>query len=181
MISVDNLSKSFGASVLFENACFKINRRERVGLVGRNGHSKTTLFRILSGQEEADSGHIAIPKNYRIGYVKQTIDFTEKTVFDEGVRGLPENETAHHWKVEKFWQGSVFPQKISNAPAGSFRQVSGPVESYQRNFSPNRTCCFLMNPPIIWTSPLSAGLSAFYPNGPGKYLLLPMTAGSWIP
>ena len=117
MISVDNLSKSFGASVLFENACFKINRRERVGLVGRNGHGKTTLFRILSGQEEADSGHIAIPKNYRIGYVKQTIDFTEKTVFDEGVRGLPENETAHHWKVEKILAGLGFsPEDLERPP-----------------------------------------------------------------
>jgi ATP-binding cassette subfamily F protein 3 len=108
MISVDNLTKSFGASVLFENVSFKINRRERVGLVGRNGHGKTTLFRILSGQEEADSGHIAVPKNYRIGYVKQTIGFTENTVFDEGIRGLPENEASHHWKVEKILAGLGF-------------------------------------------------------------------------
>ena len=77
MISVDNLSKSFGSSVLFQNASFKINRRERVGLVGRNGHGKTTLFKILSGQEAPDSGSIAIPKNYRIGYVKQEINFSE--------------------------------------------------------------------------------------------------------
>jgi len=108
MISVDNLSKSFGSSILFQNVSFKINRRERVGLVGRNGHGKTTLFRILSGQEEADSGHIAIPKNYRIGYVKQEIDFTEKTVFDEGIRGLSENAASHYWKAEKILAGLGF-------------------------------------------------------------------------
>ncbi|MBN2408805.1 MAG: ATP-binding cassette domain-containing protein, partial [Candidatus Aminicenantes bacterium] len=49
MISVENLSKSFGRQVLFDSISFKINRKERVGLVGRNGHGKTTLFRILAG------------------------------------------------------------------------------------------------------------------------------------
>ncbi len=110
MISVDSLSKSFGASVLFQDASFKINRRERVGLVGRNGHGKTTLFRILSGQEEADSGNISIPKNYRIGYVKQEISFTEKTVFAEGIKGLPEDSSAHYWKVEKILAGLGFSE-----------------------------------------------------------------------
>ncbi len=116
MISVDNLSKSFGASVLFQNVSFKINRRERVGLVGRNGHGKTTLFRILSGQEEPDAGHIAIPKNYRIGYVKQNIDFTSETVFDEGILGLPEDGAAHHWKVEKILAGLGFSQDDLKRP-----------------------------------------------------------------
>jgi len=111
MISVDNLSKSFGASVLFKNVSFKINRRERVGLVGRNGHGKTTLFKILSGQAVADSGNIAIPKNYRIGYVKQEINFTEKTVFEEGIRGLPEDAASHYWKVEKILAGLGFVER----------------------------------------------------------------------
>ena len=107
MISVDNLTKSFGASVLFQNASFKINRRERVGLVGRNGHGKTTLFRILSGQVNADSGNIAIPKNYRIGYVKQEIGFTENTVMEEGIKGLSEDSASHYWKVEKILYFSI--------------------------------------------------------------------------
>lgn len=111
MISVDNLSKSFGSSVLFQNASFKINRRERVGLVGRNGHGKTTLFKILSGQEAPDSGSIAIPKNYRIGYVKQEINFSENTVFEEGIRGLPEDAASHYWKVEKILAGLGFDEK----------------------------------------------------------------------
>jgi ATP-binding cassette subfamily F protein 3 len=111
MISVDSLSKSFGASVLFQNASFKINRRERVGLVGRNGHGKTTLFRILSGQENADSGNIAIPKNYRIGYVKQAFSFTENTVLEEGIKGLPEDATSLYWKVEKILAGLGFNEE----------------------------------------------------------------------
>ena len=51
MISVENLTKRFGNQLLFDQVTFKINPRERVGLVGRNGHGKTTLFRIIVGEE----------------------------------------------------------------------------------------------------------------------------------
>ena len=77
MISVDNLTKSFGSLELFDFVSFKLNPRERLGLVGRNGHGKTTLLRILTGEEQPDSGIINIPKNYRIGYVRQHLEFTE--------------------------------------------------------------------------------------------------------
>ena len=75
MISIENLSKSFGAHTLFENISFKINHRERVGLVGRNGHGKTTLLKMIVGEESADGGDILTPvptsadldgENYRI-------------------------------------------------------------------------------------------------------------------
>ena len=56
MISIENLSKSFGGQILFDKASFKINARERVGLVGRNGHGKTTLIRIITGHEAFDEG-----------------------------------------------------------------------------------------------------------------------------
>ena len=58
MISTDNLTKSYAGQSLFEEASFKINAKERVGLVGRNGHGKTTLFRLITGEEKPDSGTI---------------------------------------------------------------------------------------------------------------------------
>ena len=108
MISIENISKSFGGQTLFEKAGVKLNPRERVGLVGRNGHGKTTLFRLILGEEAPDEGEIVIPKNYRIGYVEQHIRFTEETVLQEGMRGLPESESDHHWKVEKVLSGLGF-------------------------------------------------------------------------
>ena len=108
MISVDNLWKGYGPQVLFEGISFKINPRERVGLVGRNGHGKTTLLRLITGEEESDKGAIVIPKNYRIGYVTQHIGFTEDTVLKEGMKGLPETQKDQHWKVEKVLSGLGF-------------------------------------------------------------------------
>ena len=80
MIGVENLYKSFASQVLFEDASFKLNPKERIGLVGLNGHGKTTLFRIIIGEESPDTGTISIPKNYRIGYVRQHLDFIRDTI-----------------------------------------------------------------------------------------------------
>ena len=88
MISFDNISKSYGARVLFENVTFNINKGERIGLVGRNGHGKTTLMRIITGEESADEGKISIPKNYKIGFLKQHISFSKKTVIEEDIQQL---------------------------------------------------------------------------------------------
>ena len=88
MIKVINLSKSFSTQLLFDSVSFSINQKERIGLVGRNGHGKTTLLRIIIGEEQADSGEIAIPRNYRIGYVTQQLLFSEQTVLAEACREI---------------------------------------------------------------------------------------------
>jgi ATP-binding cassette, subfamily F, member 3 len=108
MIAAENLSKAYGGHVLFDRIGFKINAKERVGLVGRNGHGKTTLFRIIIGEEDFDNGNLTCPKGYRIGHVQQQLRFTEETVLKEGVLGLPESEKEHHWKVEKVLAGLGF-------------------------------------------------------------------------
>jgi len=108
MIGVENLHKSFGSQILFEGAGFKLNPKERIGLVGLNGHGKTTLFRIIIGEESPDVGTISVPKHYRIGYVRQHLDFTKDTVLKEGMTGLAAQERDHYWKVEKVLAGLGF-------------------------------------------------------------------------
>lgn len=118
MIAVESLSKSYGPQLLFDDINFKINRKERVGLVGRNGHGKTTLFRLMVGMESPDSGKIYIPKNYRIGYVEQELRFTEETILKEAAKGLPAAEAERTWKVEKVLAGLGFDgQDFSRRPA----------------------------------------------------------------
>jgi len=108
MLFVENLTKGFATQLLFEHAEFTIAPRERIGLVGRNGHGKTTLLHLIVGEEQPDGGSITYPKNYRIGYVRQHIEFTEDTVLKEGIRGLPATEQDQHWKVEKILAGLGF-------------------------------------------------------------------------
>lgn len=122
MIAVEGLWKSFGRQVLFENIGFKINRRERVGVVGRNGHGKSTLFRVIAGLEQPDAGTISIPKNYRLGYVEQEPRFTENSVLDEAAKGLPSAEADRFWKVEKILFGLGFSPDDLGRPPG---EVSG--------------------------------------------------------
>ena len=108
MITVQNLSKQYGSHIIFDDVAFNLNSRERVGLVGKNGHGKTTLFRLLTGQEQCDEGIIKIPKDYRIGYLNQHIHFTKPTVLEEGCCGLPASQKEDEWKVEKTLSGLGF-------------------------------------------------------------------------
>jgi ATP-binding cassette subfamily F protein 3 len=120
MVKAVNLSKSFGIQLLFDNVSFSINPKERVGLVGRNGHGKTTLFRIIIGEEQADSGEITVPRNYRIGYVTQQLLFAEQTVLAEACRGLPEHLHGETWMAEKILSGLGFSREDMQRSTSEF-------------------------------------------------------------
>jgi len=120
MISVQYLSKQYTDQVVFDKISFNLSPRERVGLVGRNGHGKTTLFRMLIGQEEYDEGIIAIPNNYRIGYLNQHINFSRPTVLEEGCSGLPDGQKADDWKVKRVLSGLGFSEDDFNRDPAEF-------------------------------------------------------------
>ncbi len=106
MIQVSNLSKSFASRKLFENITFSLGKNEIVGLVGKNGCGKSTLFKILIGQESADSGDVITPKSYKIGYLDQHIHFNKETVLDECIQVL--NSDLDSYKAEKILSGLGF-------------------------------------------------------------------------
>ncbi|HDZ83676.1 MAG TPA: ABC-F family ATP-binding cassette domain-containing protein, partial [Nitrospirae bacterium] len=110
MIQVSNLDKCYGQQVIFDKAGFILNPGERVGLVGRNGHGKTTLFKMILGQDHIDSGSINIPKEYKIGHLSQHITFSEKTVLKEACQSLPETEDGidETYKAEVILMGLGF-------------------------------------------------------------------------
>lgn len=110
MIKINQLSKSYFARELFTDVTLQMNAGERLGLVGRNGFGKTTLFRLILGQEEPDSGDITIPRNYRIGHLEQHLHFEQSTVLDEAALGLPEDEVHSIYKAEAILFGLGFSQ-----------------------------------------------------------------------
>src|SRR5512134_2475124 len=83
LITANSLSKSFGAEDIFANISFSVAKGARLALVGPNGIGKTTLLRILIGQEEPSSGSVTRARSLRIGYLPQEADFELKgTLWD---------------------------------------------------------------------------------------------------
>ncbi len=108
MLTIESICKGFGNQTLFEDASLQINPGERVGLVGRNGHGKTTLLHIIAGYDHPDEGRVNCPAGYRIGILSQKIVFSESTVRKEAMTGLPDHEREHYWKAEKVLAGLGF-------------------------------------------------------------------------
>jgi len=71
VVSVQNLTLSFGEQTLFSDVSFDIYEKEKVGFVGANGVGKTSLFKIIKGDYLADSGACFIGKNVKVGYMEQ--------------------------------------------------------------------------------------------------------------
>lgn len=85
VLTVDNLTKGFDGTVLFDNICFQIKRGERVALIGSNGTGKTTILKLINGIIPADSGSIYLGAKVNIGYYDQehhVLD-PDKIIFDE--------------------------------------------------------------------------------------------------
>ena len=101
MLKVQDLSISFDGKQVFENLNFVVNDKEKVGLIGRNGCGKTTLFKILSGKIKDYEGEVSIPKGYKVGYLEQHLQFIQETVLEEACLALPEYKKEATWDAEK--------------------------------------------------------------------------------
>ncbi len=96
LISTKNLSKTFGSKELFSSLSLSINDREKIAIIGRNGVGKSTLLKILSGQEEADSGDVIKQKHLKMAYIPQSPSYpkesTVEQVLIEATKGSREDE-----------------------------------------------------------------------------------------
>jgi ATP-binding cassette, subfamily F, member 3 len=77
LFRLSDIYKSYGGTEILRGVSFQINPNEKVGLVGRNGAGKTTVFRVITGEESADSGEVLKLNNLKIGLLEQHVDFTE--------------------------------------------------------------------------------------------------------
>ena len=84
MLSINQLTKSYGGHTLFSEISFRLTPGDRVGLIGKNGAGKTTLMRLISGDETPDSGSTTLEKSKAIGFLRQDMDFEKgRTVLEE--------------------------------------------------------------------------------------------------
>ncbi|SJZ50676.1 ATP-binding cassette, subfamily F, member 3 [Trichlorobacter thiogenes] len=91
MVHLSNITKQHGSQVLFRDASFQILPGSRTGLVGPNGAGKTTIFRIITGEEEADSGDMTCAKRTTIGYFSQDVgDMSGRSALEEVMAGSAE-------------------------------------------------------------------------------------------
>ncbi|HSQ46716.1 MAG TPA: ABC-F family ATP-binding cassette domain-containing protein [Lutibacter sp.] len=91
MLNVHNLSVSFAGSDLFSGVTFKLNKGDRIGLIGKNGAGKSTLLKVLSKDIENSGGTMAFDKEVRIGFLRQDIDFVEgRTILEEAYQAFQE-------------------------------------------------------------------------------------------
>ena len=111
MIQFSNVSKAYGSQELFSNITFKLNPGNKMGLVGRNGSGKSTMFKLILGEEEPSEGTVIIPKNYKIGALRQHLVFTEKTLREEAALALEDDMKWDTYRVEKILFGLGFVQE----------------------------------------------------------------------
>ena len=129
VIEAENISKTYGDRVLFENLSFKLPPGGIVGVIGPNGAGKTTLFRMISGQEKPDRGSINIGETVHLGYVDQSRDSLDgsKNVWEEISGG---NDII---KLGKYEMNSRAYCGAFNFKGGDQQQKVGNLSGGQRN------------------------------------------------
>lgn len=100
-LQIEALSKSFGDLVLFSDISFTIEERQRIGLIARNGRGKSTLLKIVAGEEPADEGKITLRSGVSVGYLEQEPDFEPQLTVLEACLGRSSEKTTLIARYEK--------------------------------------------------------------------------------
>jgi ATP-binding cassette, subfamily F, member 3 len=136
MLTISQVTKSFGADVLFEEVSLQVNRGDRLGLIGANGSGKSTLFSLILGRDEPDRGTIQLQKNARMGFLPQeNAPVGEETVLQlatlrdlrtldqvqSGTNSDPvETDFEREVKAKRVLSGLAFRTKDFDRPAKEF-------------------------------------------------------------
>ena len=136
-LQIENISKSYGPKVLFENIGFNINEGDKIALIAPNGTGKTSLMRILAGKDKSDSGgKIMFLKDIKIAFLEQEYEFDpEKSIFDqimssstEFTSGLDQESLwEYEHRVVKFLTNFNLPdvqQKMKELSGGEIKRVA---------------------------------------------------------
>lgn len=132
--SAYQLSKMYGANLIFENISLEIHEGDRIGLVGRNGSGKTTLFKLLAQTESPDEGEVHVKKGAKVGYLAQTPLFPEEVT----VNDVLHKPFAEMLETEK--QMNKTAEEMGGPAAADPKQLERLLEKYdtlQQSFERN--------------------------------------------
>jgi ATPase subunit of ABC transporter with duplicated ATPase domains len=111
MIALTHINKQYGKQVLFVDASFQLNPGDKVGLIGPNGSGKTTIFRMITGEETPEDGDVSVPKKLTIGYFRQDVEeMAGRSVIDEVIAGSGRAGALHH-ELESLQQAMADPAR----------------------------------------------------------------------
>jgi ATPase subunit of ABC transporter with duplicated ATPase domains len=117
MITFSRVNKQYGRQVLFVDASFQLNPGEKVGLVGPNGSGKTTVFRMIVGEESPDEGEVAVPKKLTVGYFRQDVEeMSGRSTLDEAIAGSGRVGDLHH-ELESLQHAMADPARAGDMDA----------------------------------------------------------------
>lgn len=172
MISFNDLSLSFGSQVLYQDVSININPKDRIGLIGRNGTGKSTLFALINKELQPDSGNISIPKNYSIGTVKQVLEFTKDFVLEEACLGLRPDQQYDEWRVEKLLTGLGFSEEDFYKDPRSFSGGYQIRLNLVKVLAGEPDMLLLDEPTNYLDLPSMRWLQGFLKNWPGEFILI---------
>src|SRR5579859_7867862 len=95
---ITDLTKSYGAELIFSGVSFRVDAKDRIGLVGPNGAGKTTLLNILAGKLEPDGGNVSLASGVATGYLPQIADFHPSRALVDEMRAVFTH--VHAWEAE---------------------------------------------------------------------------------
>lgn len=120
-----HISLSYGSQIVLSDVSWYVNPKEKLGIIGRNGSGKSSLLRIILGEETADSGTIIIPSTYKLGYIPQHTEWTKPCVLEEALLSLENQDPSFQHKAKKILSNLGFSEedfsKNINTLSGGFQ------------------------------------------------------------
>jgi len=116
LLQVNNLSKIYSGQTIFSGLSFSVFQKQKIGIIGRNGAGKSTMFRIILGQEEADDGNVIISREARLGYIEQENKFADSEICFEYLMRYSHKE---EWQCRKVASRFKFTASQLDAPIGN--------------------------------------------------------------